>query len=97
MPLYRAPVVTARLRTPIPVEDAQPVQCFTRSYYVRASSAEDALLIIAQQVTQEGGEVVDIEPVIVVEGLPHELVPRAQPGSQPGIVWQSGRMFFPTD
>ena len=97
MPLFRAPVVTVRLNTPIPVEDSQPAQFFTRSYYVRAQSVDDALLIIDERVTQEGGQVLSLDPLIVVEGLPPELMERAESDSQCGIVWQSGRMFFPAD
>ena len=97
MPLFRAPVVDVRLNSPMPVEDAEPVQNFTRSYYVRASSADDALLIIAQRVTQEGGQVLRIAPLVQVDGLPPELRDRAQSVGQRGIVWQSGRAFYPTD
>jgi len=90
-------MVDIRLRVPIPVENAEAVQNFTRAYYVRASSADDALRIIAQRVTQEGGEVLSIDPIVEVDRLPQELRERAESTGRPGIVWQSGRAFYPVD
>lgn len=90
-------MVDVRLNVPVPIEGAEAVQNFTRSYYVVASSAEEALLLISQRVAHEGGQVLSADPVMPVERLPSDLIGRAAAPGRRGIVWQSGRAFYPAD
>jgi hypothetical protein len=87
-------MVDVLLREPVRLDSGEALSHYTRTYYVRADTVLEAKVIVAQEVTREGGSIIGMDPVIGVAELPAELSNRALTPSQHGIVWRSGRAFY---
>jgi hypothetical protein len=100
MALYRFPSVDCVLRSPLQVDgDLQSLQRFVRSYWVRAESVEAATEWVRRAVTEEDAEIVECAPAEPRRGiaLPLWLLPRLALQPRHGILWRSGRVFYPSE
>lgn len=100
MPVYRFPVVECALRVPLAVDSgASKVSRYTRSYLIRSTSVEEAIAVIQRDVENDGADLLEVDPPELKRfGALHPLLmPRLVFGRASGIVWRSGRVFYPQD
>lgn len=97
--LYHFPSVECRLLAPLTGEDGTVVGGFAVSYYVVATSRDEALSLVQSDCTASGGELADFEPPRLIERLaaPIHVLMRSIWTARPHVIWRSGRAFFPLD
>jgi hypothetical protein len=99
MRYFWAPSVTLVLDEPIQIdEDPYSLTHYVRSYYVAARTIVQGLTIIEESARSEQATVLSVEPL---EEVPLDRVPRSKGKGinpvQPGVIWRSGRAFFPAN
>lgn len=99
MKVYHFPTVDGRLLVPHPGPDGENLTHFVRSYYVNAPSVEKAVGLLHADLGSEGAEVLGFDPPILLEFLriPFHVLTKGILNRGPGVLWKSGRAFFPPD
>lgn len=96
--IYRVPSVTCALNQPVRAkEGSETLTNYMRSYFVAATSVQDALEIVREDVRQEAATMLDAEaPEERPAGdVPVGLMQRWTLTKARGVCWKSGRTFFP--
>lgn len=95
--LFYFPEVEARLRQPAVFEDGlQSVSQFIRSYYIRGRDEQDALALLASDLTQDGADLVAVDGPKECQDdeIPSELKGKLLRRWGRGVWWRSGRVFY---
>lgn len=97
MKYFFIPSATHVLDEPIEIEEEPfKVSHYSRSYYVAAASDLDARRLIELDAKTERASVLSVE---AVDETSLDKVPRPKAGQVdprvPGVLWRSGRAFFP--
>lgn len=100
MTIYYVPSVDCMLRAPVPLApEGKPVSRYLRTYFVRATSIDDAVSVVQSDVERDGAVVSEMEPPDPRElaQLPFWLLPRLLVARGRGVCWRSGRAFYAED
>lgn len=97
MKIFWIPSATLVLETPLITEDeADKLSSYSRSYYLAAKRVERCTSLLVAAARDEGARLLSHESP---EEMPLSRVPtdRREPlkNGQEGVVWRTGRVFFP--
>lgn len=97
MRFYWIPSATLILDSPLQLGSEEPdVSAYTRSYYLAAGDLDRASVVLEAAARAEGASLLAHEPIeeVLLERVPQK---RREPwdGVSEGVLWRTGRVFFP--
>jgi hypothetical protein len=98
--VYHVPVARFVLNVPIVSSDTpEQLSHYTRAYYIAAMSEPEAVDIVRNDAAAEGATLVDAETPVetTIRSVPGRFRDRLLAPRLSGVIWKSGRVFFPPD